>query len=293
MTRICDYQDTCYRYQFWESQDRRYEDLAERIALRALLPPRGDTLIEVGAGFGRLATLYHGYRRVVLMDYARSQLEEAQRYLPQPERYLMVVADVYNLPFIDNLFDVITMVRVMHHLADLPRALAELHRVARPDGVAIIEHANKRHWKAVVRWLLRRQSWNPFDLQPVEFAPLHFDFHPAWVRQRLVEAGFTVECTRSVSHFRLPLLKRALPAAWLAALDGLVQPSGAWLQFTPSLFLRARALKPSAPTPHDTFFICPTCRQPDLIASPERLDCPHCGSRWQVVNGIYDFRTPC
>lgn len=292
MTRICDYQDTCYRHQFWESQDRRYEDLAERIALRALLPSVGGALIEVGAGFGRLASLYRGYQRVVLMDYARSQLEEARRYLAQPERYIMVVADVYNLPFADNLFDAITMVRVMHHLADVPRALAELHRVARPDGVVVIEHANKRHWKAIVRWLLRRQSWSPFDLQPIEFAALHFDFHPAWVRQRLYEAGFAVERTHSVSHFRLPLLKRFLPPAWLAALDGLLQPSGAWLQFTPSLFLRARALKPPA-APSEAFFICPACHHPDLFIAPEHLFCPHCSSRWSMADGIYDLRTPC
>ncbi|MGQ9502532.1 MAG: class I SAM-dependent methyltransferase [Anaerolineae bacterium] len=291
MTRICDYQDSCYRYQFWESQDRRYEDIAERIALRALLPPIGGTLIEVGAGFGRLASLYQGYRRVVLMDYARSQLEEAKRYLPQPERYIMVVADVYNLPFADNLFDAITLVRVMHHLADVPRALAELHRVARPDGVAVIEHANKRHWKAIARWLLRRQSWSPFDLQPVEFATLHFDFHPAWVRQRLHEAGFTIERTRSVSHFRLPLLKRVLPPTWLAALDGLLQPSGNWLRFAPSLFLRARALKPPA-APPEAFFICPACHHRELIIAPEHLRCPQCDSRWSTADGIYDLRTP-
>ena len=292
MTRICDYQGTCYRQQFWEGQDRRYEDLAERIALRALLPPIGETLIEVGAGFGRLASLYQGYQRVVLMDYARSQLEEAWRYLSQPERYVMVVADVYNLPFADHLFDAITMVRVMHHLADVPRALAELHRIARPDGIAVIEHANKRHWKAIARWLLRRQSWNPFDPQPVEFAPLHFDFHPAWVRQRLYEAGFIVEQTRSVSHFRLRVLKRLLPPAWLATLDSVLQPSGVWLPFTPSLFLRVRALKPPAARP-EAFFICPACHHPDLIETPGYLRCPRCDRRWSKADGIYDLRTPC
>ena len=292
MTRICDYQESCYRYQFWESQDRRYEDLAERIAMRALLPPSGDTLIEVGAGFGRLAPLYQGYRRVVLMDYARSQLEEARRYLPQPERYIMVVADLYNLPFADGLFDTITMVRVMHHLADVPCAFAELYRVSRPQGIVIVEHANKRHWKAIARWLLRLQPWNPFDPQPIEFATLHFDFHPTWVRQRLREAGFALERTRSVSHFRLPLLKRILPPTWLAALDGLLQPSGAWLQFTPSVFLRARAIKPAA-APPEAFFICPRCHHPELVTTPEHLCCPYCHSRWRVADGIYDLRVPC
>ena len=37
---ICDYEGTSYRARFWEGQGREYEDLAERIALKRLLPPR-------------------------------------------------------------------------------------------------------------------------------------------------------------------------------------------------------------------------------------------------------------
>ena len=49
---ICDYEGTSYRARFWEGQGREYEDLAERIALRRLLPPEGDRLLELGAAFG-------------------------------------------------------------------------------------------------------------------------------------------------------------------------------------------------------------------------------------------------
>ena len=65
--QICDYEGSTYRTDFWEGQDREYEDLAERIALRKLLPPDGDLLMEVGAGFGRLANLYDGYINVPLI----------------------------------------------------------------------------------------------------------------------------------------------------------------------------------------------------------------------------------
>jgi SAM-dependent methyltransferase len=289
--RTCDYQNSCYRYDFWEGQGRQYEHLAEHVALRALLPPSGDTLVDVGAGYGRLAPLYSNYRRIVLLDYARSQLEEARRFLSDLERYTFVVADVYNLPFVDSLFDTVTMVRVMHHLADVPRAVAELHRVVRPQGVMVLEHANKRHWKSVARWLLRRQTWCPFDLDPIEFVDLNFDFHPAWVRRQLVAAGFAIEATRAVSFFRIAALKRLIPARWLAALDGLAQPTGKWIQFTPSVFVRARARKAPA-GPSTGFFCCPACRSPDLITAEMTLDCAQCGRRWSVAGGIYDFRTP-
>jgi SAM-dependent methyltransferase len=291
LAKICDYEGSHYRHEFWEGQGLDYEDLFERIALRALLPPNGDTLVEIGAGYGRLASLYEGYQRVVLLDYARSQLEEAQHYLPHPERYTFVVADVYRLPFVDNLFDVLTMVRVMHHLADVPCALAELQRVMRPEGVAILEHASKQHLKAMVRWLLRRQAWNPFDPQPVEFVELNFDFHPCWVRQQLTAAGFLTETTRSVSHFRIPLLKKLVPPHWLATLDSLAQPTGQWWQLTPSVFVRARAQKSSVEPP-EGFFSCPICRSTSLLPQAKALVCAACGRHWRTDGGIYDFKTP-
>lgn len=291
MTRICDYENSRYRYEFWESQERRYEDLVERTALRALLPPIGATLLDIGAGYGRLAPLYEGYQHVVLLDYARSQLEEAIHYLGATDRYTLVVADVYRLPFVDHLFDAVTMVRVMHHLADVRSALDEVHRVARPQGVAVVEHANKRNWKSVARWLVRHQTWNPFDHAPIEFVEMNFDFHPAWVDEQLDAAGFTVETARTVSHFRSAALKRLVPARWLAGLDGLVQPTGRWCRLTPSVMVRARARKPAAAQPTG-LFRCPECHSEQLDRRDEGMVCSRCGYLWPLDGGIYDFRTP-
>jgi SAM-dependent methyltransferase len=289
--RICDYEGSRYRYEFWEGKGREYEDLAERIAIRALLPPAGDTLIEIGAGYGRLADLYTGYRRVVLLDYARSQLEEARRYLPHSDRFILVVADVYRLPFVDSLFDSLTMVRVLHHLSDVPGALAELQRVVRPQGVAVMEHASKRHLKAIARWMLGRQTWSPFELEPIEFVEMNFDFHPRWMCEQLARVGFRVQAVRTVSHFRIPLLKRLLPPRFLAALDGLAQQTGRWWQLTPSVFVRAQAQKPSVSSP-DGFFCCPVCRSAGLASQEDRLVCSSCGRHWRTDGGIYDFKTP-
>ena len=57
---VCDYEGSDYRTRFWEGQGRDYEDQVERIALRRLMPPDGKTLIDIGAGFGRLADEYDG-----------------------------------------------------------------------------------------------------------------------------------------------------------------------------------------------------------------------------------------
>lgn len=299
MPRICDYEGSRYRSDFWEGQDREYEDRVERVAMQKLLPPHGNRLIEIGAGFGRLADLYQGYRQVILVDYARTQLEEARNYLGEDSRFIYVVADVYNVPFVDNLFDTLTMIRVMHHLADVPAALSELHRIIRPKGTAIIEYASKFHLKALLRWFLRRQEWNPFDHNPIEFVELNFDFHPVWMRQQFDQAGFIIQNIRTLSHYRLDLLKRLLPTSLLVTLDSWVQPTGNWWQLTPSIFLQAHVQKPEVPTPTGSFR-CPRCHSqitPSAAVTLRRIKeevliCPGCRSHWSLEGGIYDFKTP-
>jgi SAM-dependent methyltransferase len=298
LARVCDYEGSKYRTDFWEGQNREYEDQTERIAIQKLLPPQGKRIIEVGAGFGRLVDLYRGYKQIILLDYARTQLEEAQAYLGQDERFVFVVADIYRLPFVDNLFEALTMVRVMHHLADVPQALPELWRILAPQGTAVIEHASKFHLKSLLRWFMGRQIWNPFAFEPVEFVELNFDFHPAWMRHQFEAAGLTIQNIRALSYFRLNLLKRLLPTAWLVTLDGLTQPSGRWWQLSPSIFLQAIAQKPEAPAPLN-FFRCPHCYATEFIHQPssaltegEVLKCRGCQYGWLYKDNIYDFKTP-
>jgi len=291
LPRICDYEGSQYRTEFWEGKNRQYEDLAERIAIRKMLPPQGQRLIEVGVGFGRLVDLYAGYQQVILMDYARSQLVEAQRYLGHDHRFVFVVADIYHLPFVDHLFDALVMVRVMHHLTNVPAAVREMRRVIDANGVAVIEHASKRHLKSILRWLLRRQDWNPFSPEPHEFVELNIDFHPGWMRRQFTAAGFAIDDIRTVSHYRLPLLKDHLSPHFLARLDGLIQPTGRWFQYAPSVFWKVAPQKPAV-TDVAGFFKCPLCGYTDFQRLETMLVCSSCRRQWAFKDGIYDFKTP-
>lgn len=286
---VCDYEGSQYSTEFW-THDRRYEDWAERVALDKILPPRGNRIIEIGAGAGRLADLYTGYNEIILMDYARSTLVEARQRWGNDPRFRFVAADVYRLPFVPGAFDTIVMVRVMHHLADVPRALAQITATLRPNATFVVEFANKRNLKAIIRWLLRRQAWSPFDPRPYEFAELNFDFHPDWVTRQLKESGLTITRELTVSHFRLPLLKRLVAPSILAALDGWAQQTGRWWKLAPSVFLRARAPadNPSAPTNH--LFKCPVCNMTPLTESASRFFCPACDRAFAPVDGVYDMK---
>ena len=292
---ICNYEGSRYRTEFWDTT-RAYEDAAEHIAMRALLPPKGRTLIEIGAGFGRMADLYAGYETVVLFDYARTQLEQAVERLGETRaegepHYLFVQGDFYHLPFVAGLFDTVTMVRTLHHAADAPAVLRGISDILGPGGAFVLEFANKLNLKAIARYILRRQSWSPFDPEPVEFVALNFDFHPRWMWTQLEHSGLRREATRTVSHFRIDILKRLVPTRLLAALDALAQPTGALWQLSPSVFTRARAGAGKSGAPAGTFFRCPACGAP-LGAPPQDAFHCACGKVWQREGHIYNFRDP-
>jgi ubiquinone/menaquinone biosynthesis C-methylase UbiE len=290
--RVCDYEGSSYRTDFWVGQGREYEDLAERIALGHLLPPSGQRLLDIGAGFGRLSQFYDGYEQVVLLDYSRSLLRQAQARLGRDRRIFYVAASFYTMPFVRGAFDAAMMVRVMHHVADVPGLLDQVARALLGGGSFVLEFASKRHLKAMLRYALRRQRWSPYDPDPYEFVEMNFDFHPAWMQQRLDEAGFHVKRRRTVSHFRLPLLKNLVPPGVLATLDGLCQPTGAWWQLTPSIFVHCTTGGAAGSLPTGDLFCCPACDCDRLEQSAAALACPGCGRRWPIEDGIYNFKEP-
>lgn len=294
---VCNYEGSDYQTSFWDRGDRAYEDAVEAVALRRLMPAGGQRLLELGAGAGRNTPRYHQFKEIVLLDYSRTQLQQARQRLgdtgPDGAHLVFVAADIYHLPFVSGLFDTATMIRTLHHMIDARRALSEVRSILQPDSTFILEFANKLNLKSILRFVLKRQSWSPFSPEPVEFAPLNFDFHPATVRAWLDLTGFNVERQLTVSHFRIGLLKRLLPLRLLVGMDSLAQSTGDLWQLSPSVFVRAKA-RPgtgaSAPAAEGAFFRCPACGKAPLPDTPPELVCPKCRKRYPVVDGIYDLR---
>ena len=289
---VCDYEGSDYQTTFWEQGGRAYEDQVEAVALRRLLPQSGNLLLEIGAGAGRNTPRYQNFEQVVLLDYSITQLQQAQARLGRGGRYRYVAADVYCLPFVEGLFDAATMIRTLHHIVDAPGALTQIRQTLQPGATFILEFANKHNLKAILRFLARRQAWSPFTLDPVEFAPLNFDFHPRAVRKWLEDSGFTIERQLTVSHFRMGMLKRLVPLRWLVGLDALAQWSGDWWQLTPSVFVQATAAGETHAAEAGAFFRCCECGHSALVEQEQALVCPACLRQWAVRDGIYDFRRP-
>jgi len=286
---VCSYEGSDYQSTFWDQGERAYEDAVEKVALRRLLPNGGRLLLELGAGAGRNTPRYTGFEQIVLLDYSHTQLEQARNRLGTSERYRYVAADIYHLPFVSGLFDTATMIRTLHHMADAKRALDQVRQTLQPGSAFILEFANKRNLKSILRYLLHQQTWNPFTPEPVEFAALNFDFHPQTVRAWLQLSGFVIEQQLTVSHFRIGFLKRALPLKLLVWLDSILQPTGSLWQLSPSIFVRSKAVGETSVAQPGTFFRCPICGHP-LPDTPPELVCPGCERTYPVTDGIYDFR---
>ena len=291
---VCDYEGSDYQTRFWKKGGRAYEDRCEAIALKRLLPKQGKLLLELGAGAGRNTRRYSGFEHVILLDYSRTQLKQAQELLGNSKRYTYVAADIYRLPFIDGLFDAATMIRVLHHMADAPAALQQVRNVMQPGGYFILEFANKRNLKSILRYILHRQSWSPFTPDSVEFAPLNFDFHPRTILKCLEGLGFHVERILTVSHFRVGLLKRTIPPILLAGFDSVLQWTGGLGQFSPSVFLRARCsaerVRAGDQPGVESYFKCPECGCSPLKITDQKILCPNCSHEWNITDGIFDFR---
>jgi len=293
---VCDYENSGYQADFWQGKGRDYEDAVERIALRRLLPETGKRCAEFGAGFGRLTDELAGYDQVVLVDYSRTMLQQAQARLGRSDRYMYVAADLHHLPFAADAFDGATLIRVIHHIPDPLSVLQQIHGTLTSSAAFILEYANKQNLKAIARYLSGRQTWSPFDQAAVEFVKLNYDFHPAAMRGWLREAGFIPGQTLAVSSLRMNALKRRLPLALLKTLDRAIQPSGAVLPLSPSVFVRnsmSTADTISTPVPlaaADALFVNPTLKTSVLRREADMMICPATGTRWAIHDGIYDFK---
>lgn len=184
--------------------------------------------------------------KVTLVDSSSQQLALATSFLadhPEIEQRLMDAAD---LDFPDESIDLVAMVRVLHHLPDPSAEIAELHRVLRPGGTAIVEVANVTHALNRVRHIVRREelSLTPLDIRSAairERGGIPFvNHHPASVAGQFRAAGLQVERVLSVSNLRHPLIKKALPGRAIMAAERLAQARLASVQFGPSLFFLLR-----------------------------------------------------
>jgi len=121
---------------------RRRIQPADETALRHGIEP-GMTVLEVGPGNGyyTLATARRlgAEGRLVTVDIEPKMIERVQQRMAEEgvENVDARVADVYDLPFDDDTFDVIYMIAVIGEIPVPARAMMEFQRVLTPAGTLV------------------------------------------------------------------------------------------------------------------------------------------------------------
>jgi len=242
------YDDTSFDYSnFW--QGRKYEDLAEKIALSRLIariPGRfRDSLLDLGAGFGRLAEVYAGEFKVCfLLDPSKKLLNRAKRNLSGRNNLKFLIGNGEKIPFKNRKLDLVLMIRVFHHIRRPKKTLTEVFRVLKPGGYFILEYANKAHFKARSLGFFRREK--PLVLEPTDIRSRKnlkrrtipfVNYHPGWIRNLIKKSGFILVEKLSVSDFRSGILKHLLPDWVLLFMEKKLQGPLGRIDFGPSIFV--------------------------------------------------------
>jgi len=109
-----------------------------RPAFAQLGDVRGKTILDYGCGHGMAAVaLARAGARMSGFDLSPGYVAEAERRAAvNGVSVEFRVADAEHLPYPDASFDAVWGNAILHHL-DLHRAGAELHRVLKPDGIAV------------------------------------------------------------------------------------------------------------------------------------------------------------
>jgi SAM-dependent methyltransferase len=115
------------------------DDVAREVATRGRKRP--PIIVDLGCGPGDLVVeISHRLReaRIVGIDMSPSMLLWAGRHATTDGRLRFLVGDASDLPFDDASVDLVVSTLSMHHWAEPAEVFAEIARVLRPDGVALI-----------------------------------------------------------------------------------------------------------------------------------------------------------
>ena len=122
------------RYDRFMRKDRAaYEKLYELI--RAVVKAR--TVLELAAGTGLIAkNIVRAASHIEVTDASEEMITEAKRNNRSAKLHFSV-RDMFCLPYADKSFDVVIVSNALHIVPQPEKALAEIHRVLKDDGVLI------------------------------------------------------------------------------------------------------------------------------------------------------------
>ena len=129
---------------FWDRNAGRYDrfmrkDRAAYEKMYGLIRPvvKGKTVLELATGTGLIAkNIVNAAAHIEATDASVEMIAEAKRN-NHSAKLCFSVQDMFCLPYADESFEVVIVSNALHIVPQPEKALAEIHRVLRDDGVLI------------------------------------------------------------------------------------------------------------------------------------------------------------
>lgn len=129
---------------FWDRNAGQYDrfmrkDRAAYEKMYGLIRPvvKGKTVQELAAGTGLIAkNIVNAAAHIEATDASVEMIAEAKRN-NHSAKLCFSVQDMFRLPYADKSFEVVIVSNALHIVPQPEKALAEIHRVLRDDGVLI------------------------------------------------------------------------------------------------------------------------------------------------------------
>jgi len=145
------------------------------------------SVLDVGCGDGKELKRYA--KDTVSGCGLDTNLDKIKSVKNNTSNCCFVCADVQNLPFKDETFDLVTATEVIEHLPDHNRFLNEVYRVLKPNGFLIISTPNQLQISSLMMKIVEFITNKKFLDAPDHISKVT----PIKLKKELERAGFEVE----------------------------------------------------------------------------------------------------
>lgn len=180
-------------------------------------------VLEAGCGAGRFTEILLEKGAFLVSSDLSSAVDVNQENFPQSEKHLIIQADINDMPFADDSFDVVVCLGVIQHTPNPEQTISNLYKLVKRGGSLVIDHYsfNRSHYFRLApfyRSRLKSKSAEmtiPYTQQLVKkYLPLHKKFAKSRIMSMLLNRISPV-----ISYYRaFPQLNETHQQEW-AMLD--------------------------------------------------------------------------
>jgi SAM-dependent methyltransferase len=170
-------------------------------------------ILDAGCGRGfyvKALSLYPFVKQIHGIDINNRYVEKAKKLCAGDRKIHIRQGSIYKLPYKDQIFDCVISSEIFEHLDNEKKALSELYRVLKPNGILLITVPNERFpflWDPI-NWILMRVFNTHVNKDIWWLAGMWADHIRLYKKDSLTELvnnKFSVTDTKEFIHWSWPL----------------------------------------------------------------------------------------